>query len=57
MTKEELRKDLDNLYREISNAVFTDECEIREAFLKLLRFNEHLIANIDAFYRNVMQGR
>ena len=47
MIKEELRKDLNTLYDEISNAVFTDKYEIKEAFFRLLRFNENLINSID----------
>ena len=42
-----LRKELNSLYDEVSNANFNDKYQIKEAFFRLIRFNENLIANID----------
>lgn len=42
-----LRKELSSLYDEVSNANFNDKYQIKEAFFRLIRFNENLIANID----------
>lgn len=42
-----LRKELNSLYDEVSDANFNDEYQIKEAFFRLIRFNENLIANID----------
>lgn len=42
-----LRKELNSLYDEVSDANFNDKYQIREAFFRLIRFNENLIANID----------
>ena len=47
MDKVELRKELNSIYDEISNANFNDKYQIREAFFRLIRFNENLINNID----------
>lgn len=47
MNKEELRKELSKLYDDISDTVFNDKYEIKEAFFRLIRFNEHLIASVD----------
>lgn len=42
-----LRKELSSLYDEVSGANFNDKYQIKEAFFRLIRFNENLIANID----------
>ena len=47
MDVEKLRKELNSLYDEVSNADFNDKYQIKEAFFRLIRFNENLIANID----------
>ena len=47
MDVEKLRKELNSLYDEVSNANFNDKYQIKEAFFRLIRFNENLIANID----------
>ena len=47
MNKVELRKELSSLYDEVSNANFNDKYQIKEAFFRLIRFNENLISNID----------
>ena len=44
-----LRKELSSLYDEVSNANFNDKYQIKEAFFRLIRFNENLIANIDNY--------
>ena len=47
MDKTKLRKELNSLYSEVSDANFNDKYQIKEAFFKLIRFNENLIAEID----------
>jgi len=47
MDKVELRKELNSLYDEVSDANFNDKYEIKEAFFRLLRFNENLINSIN----------
>lgn len=42
-----LRKELSSLYDEVSGANFNDKYQIKEAFFRMIRFNENLIANID----------
>jgi len=42
-----LRKELSSLYDEVSDANFNDKYQIKEAFFRMIRFNENLIANID----------
>lgn len=42
-----LRKELNSLYDEVSDANFNDNYQIKEAFFRLIRFNENLIASID----------
>ena len=47
MNKGELRKELNSIYDEVSDANFNDKYQIKEAFFRLLRFNENLINSID----------
>ena len=42
-----LRKELGLLYDEVSNANFNDNYQIKEAFFRLIRFNEELIAEMN----------
>ena len=49
MDKAELRKELNSLYDEVSNANFNDKYQIKEAIFRLIRFNENLIATIDNY--------
>ena len=43
----ELRKELNSIYDEISDANFDDKYQIKEALFKLVRFSEILIAEIE----------
>ena len=47
MDKAELRKELNSIYDEVSDAIFNDKYQIKEVFFRLIRFNENLINNID----------
>ena len=43
----ELRKSLNSIYGEISDANFDDKYQIKEALFRLIRFNEDLMAEIE----------
>lgn len=43
----ELRKELNSIYDEISDANFDDKYQIKEALFRLVRFSENLIAEIE----------
>ena len=43
----ELRKELNSIYDEVSDANFDNKYQIKEVFFRLIRFNENLIASVD----------
>ena len=43
----ELRKSLNSIYADVSDANFNDKYQIKEALFRLIRFNEDLVAKIE----------
>ena len=43
----ELRKSLNSIYDDVSDANFNDQYQIKEALFSLIRFNEDLVAKIE----------
>ena len=43
----ELRKSLNSIYSDISDANFNDKYQIKEVLFRLIRFNEDLVAEIE----------
>lgn len=43
----ELRKSLNSIYDDVSDADFNDKYQIKEALFRLIRFNEDLVAKIE----------
>ena len=48
----ELKKDLERIYRDISDADFNDKYQVKEIFFRLIRFSKNLIAELEHHVEN-----